>query len=278
MFRVRLNANQLPLVNEAGFLTDEHGTFTHLTRTLEQLHVFIFVTAGTIYVTESDVDYTLQAGDYLFLHANQLHFGKYPFEPHTSWYYLHFYKQEPINDTPLEVERATFMTPSDYYDKSLCLPKTGHIEKAYLITDLFDQLLKSKRDGSVKQSIDAYQLLYEIYRQHQKLNNDTQPVIDHVYEVIEATRGKATGKDFSQALHLNYSYLSTVFKQTTGQTIQQAKNSYLIEQAIKLFRYESLNVTEVSDRLQFANPYYFSRVFKQVTGFSPTQYLKQQRD
>lgn len=276
MFRVRLNANQLPLVNEAGFLTDKQGTFTHLTRTLDQLHVFIFVTAGTIYVTENDSDYTLQAGDYLFLHANQLHSGKRPFEPHTSWYYLHFYKQAPLADTPLEVERAAFMTPLDYYDKYLRLPKTGHIEKAYLITALFDQLLKSKREGSVKQSIDAYQLLYAIYQQHQKLNNDTQPLIDHVYEVIEATRGKATSKDFSEALHLNYSYLSTVFKQTTGQTIQQAKNSYLIEQAIKLFRYESLNVTEVSDRLQFANPYYFSRVFKQVTGFSPTQYLKQQ--
>lgn len=276
MFPVRLNANQLPLVNEAGFLTDKQGTFTHLTRILDQLHVFIFVTAGTIYVTESDTDYTLQAGDYLFLHANQLHSGKQPFEPHTSWYYLHFYKQAPISETPLEVERAAFMTPLDYYDKYLDLPKTGQIEKAYLITDLFDQLLKSKREGSVKQSIDAYQLLYELYRQHQSSNDHAEPLVDHVYEVIEATRGKATSEDFSQALHLNYSYLSTVFKQTTGQTIQQAKNNYLIEQAIKLFRYESLNVTEVSDRLQFANPYYFSRVFKQVTGFSPTQYLKQQ--
>ncbi len=257
MFSVRLNAKQLPLVNEAGFLTDDDGTFTHLTRTLQNIHVFIFVTAGTIYVTEEETDYTLHAGDYLFLHANHPHFGKRPFEAKTSWYYLHFYKHAPVSSLPLEVERATFMTPLDYYDKQLRLPKTGHVGQSYIITNLFDQLLLSKRDGSVKQSIDAYRLLYELYVLNQKSTTHAYPLIDQIYEVIEDTRGKATGDVFSQALHLNYSYISTVFKQTTGQTIQQAKNAYLIEQAIKLFRYKSLNVTEVSEQLQFANPYYF---------------------
>lgn len=276
MLQVRLNTNELPLVSEAGFLTDESGTFTHLSRTLEHIHVFIFVTSGTIYVTEEGTDYTLNAGDYLFLHANHTHFGKQPFDVGTSWYYLHFYKHLDLKQTALELERAPFITPLRYYDKHLILPKTGQVKHRYILTDLFDQLLASKRDGSVKQSIDAYQLLYELYLLNQKSNSNAYPLIDRVYELIEDTRVKTTGELFSSTLHLNYSYISTVFKQTTGQTIQQAKNNYLIEQAIKLFRYEGLNVTEASERLQFANPYYFSRVFKQVTGTSPKQYIKQQ--
>ncbi|MCY8513134.1 helix-turn-helix domain-containing protein [Bacillus atrophaeus] len=34
-------------------------------------------------------------------------------------------------------------------------------------------------------------------------------------------------------------------------------------------------MTEVSNKLGFSNPYYFSRVFKKVTGVSPSVYLSQ---
>ncbi|MCI4170894.1 AraC family transcriptional regulator, partial [Bacillus spizizenii] len=40
-----------------------------------------------------------------------------------------------------------------------------------------------------------------------------------------------------------------------------------------LFKTSNLNVTEVSSRLGFSNPYYFSRLFKRVTGVSPSLYI-----
>nr|WP_091234239.1 AraC family transcriptional regulator [Fontibacillus panacisegetis] len=39
-------------------------------------------------------------------------------------------------------------------------------------------------------------------------------------------------------------------------------------------RNTSLNVSEISDRLGYNNPYYFSRVFKKVMGEPPSSYWR----
>nr|WP_245855900.1 helix-turn-helix domain-containing protein [Paenibacillus rigui] len=43
--------------------------------------------------------------------------------------------------------------------------------------------------------------------------------------------------------------------------------------ALELIRSTSLNVSEISKRLGYQNPYYFSRVFKKVFGESPSAYM-----
>ena len=45
-----------------------------------------------------------------------------------------------------------------------------------------------------------------------------------------------------------------------------------IEYAKRLIRENKYNFTEISDRLSFDNPQYFSRVFKRVTGITPTAF------
>lgn len=275
MTEVTLNVDQLPLINEAGYLTIEDDHFTHLSRTLQDIHVFIFVESGSIQVTEADIDYYLTAGDYLFLHAGVHHYGKVPFSPGTRWYYVHFFQHDTLHQDVFRPERATFITQKTYYHKQLRLNKQGHIHQQGPFIDRFKQLLYAKREGSVKQSLEAYHLFFDLVRMNQHVNAPHQTIAEAVFDLIELHKGHVTSNDIASSLHLNYSYISTVFKQTTGQTIQQAKNTYRIEQAIKLFQYEQLNVTEVSERLGFPNPYYFSRVFKQYTGYAPKHYLKQ---
>ena len=45
-----------------------------------------------------------------------------------------------------------------------------------------------------------------------------------------------------------------------------------IKKAKNLIREGNLNFTEISDTLSFDNPQYFSRVFRRVTGMSPTEF------
>ena len=42
-----------------------------------------------------------------------------------------------------------------------------------------------------------------------------------------------------------------------------------IQEAVQLLKYEGLNVSQTAERLGFANPFHFSRVFKSVTGRTP---------
>ena len=47
---------------------------------------------------------------------------------------------------------------------------------------------------------------------------------------------------------------------------------YRVEQAKQLFSSGNLHIYEVAERVGIPNPYYFSKVFKEVTGFTCRDY------
>ncbi len=49
-----------------------------------------------------------------------------------------------------------------------------------------------------------------------------------------------------------------------------------IEEAQRLMRESDLTLTQIAERVGFASLHYFSRMFKKITGVSPSQYEKQQ--
>jgi len=73
---------------------------------------------------------------------------------------------------------------------------------------------------------------------------------------------------------MNYSraYLAGIFKASTGMTIGEYITKLKIKEAKKLIRSNQYTFAEISDLLQFDNQHYFSRVFKKVTKFTPSQY------
>jgi len=48
----------------------------------------------------------------------------------------------------------------------------------------------------------------------------------------------------------------------------------MIRRAKALLRSQDMTVSEISARLGFQDPAYFSRIFKKKTGFSPSAYMK----
>jgi len=76
--------------------------------------------------------------------------------------------------------------------------------------------------------------------------------------------------------NLSYSrtYLAKIFKQTTDYTILEYILIQKIKEAKKLIREGNLNFAQISDKLSFENPHYFSRVFKRITNMTPTDYKK----
>lgn len=73
---------------------------------------------------------------------------------------------------------------------------------------------------------------------------------------------------------LNYSrtYLSKIFKKSSGYTILEYILMRKIQEAKKLIREEKYNFTQISDILNFDNPHYFSSVFKRITNMTPSNY------
>lgn len=83
----------------------------------------------------------------------------------------------------------------------------------------------------------------------------------------------------SQKLCYDYTYLSNLFTEVKGITIQQFIIFHKIERVKELLLYDELNLTEISYKLNYSSVAHLSNQFKKVTGLSPSYYkqLRQKR-
>ena len=84
----------------------------------------------------------------------------------------------------------------------------------------------------------------------------------------------------SEKLHHDYTYLSNIFSEVKGITIQQFIIYHKIERVKELLLYDELNLTEISYMLNYSSVAHLSNQFKKITGLSPTFFkqLKQKRN
>ncbi len=75
-------------------------------------------------------------------------------------------------------------------------------------------------------------------------------------------------------LDYDYNYLSTLFSELKGITIQQFIIIHKIERAKELLRYGELNLTQISYKLHYSSVGHLSNQFKKVTGLSPSAFKK----
>ncbi len=73
-------------------------------------------------------------------------------------------------------------------------------------------------------------------------------------------------------------YLSSLFSRYAGMSFIDYVNTAKIEKARQLLSDPNTMVYEVATRLGFESPFYFSKVFKKVTGLSPTAYQNNSRN
>jgi AraC-like DNA-binding protein len=84
----------------------------------------------------------------------------------------------------------------------------------------------------------------------------------------------------SEKLHQDYTYLSTIFSEVKGTTIEQFIIFQKIERVKELLLYEELNLTEISYLLNYSSVAQLSNQFKKITGLTPTFFkqLKHKRN
>jgi AraC-like DNA-binding protein len=83
----------------------------------------------------------------------------------------------------------------------------------------------------------------------------------------------------SEKLGYDYTYLSNIFSEVKGTTIQQFIIINKIERVKELLLYDELNLTEIAYKLHYSSVAHLSNQFKKITGLSPSFFkqLKQKR-
>lgn len=74
----------------------------------------------------------------------------------------------------------------------------------------------------------------------------------------------------SQELGYDYTYLSTLFSEVKGITLQQYIILNKVERIKELLIYDEMNLTEISYKLHYSSVAHLSNQFKKITGLTPT--------
>lgn len=105
------------------------------------------------------------------------------------------------------------------------------------------------------------------YKNHIVIN-----VKKYIHEHVEE---KLTLNKVAELFNISPNYLSVLFSKYNDTGFTDYINQSKVEAAKKMIEKGDLKIYEISDILGFESAFYFSRVFKKVTGVSPRNYINQ---
>jgi AraC-like DNA-binding protein len=76
----------------------------------------------------------------------------------------------------------------------------------------------------------------------------------------------------SEKLNYDYTYLSNLFSEVEGTTIERFIIAHKIERVKELLVYDELNLTEIAWKLHYSSVAHLSNQFKKVTGLTPSHF------
>jgi len=85
---------------------------------------------------------------------------------------------------------------------------------------------------------------------------------------------KVSLKDAAQAVYLSPKYLSRLFKESTGIEFSEYKLGIKIKRAKELLLSTGYNIDQIADKVGYQNIESFIRIFKKLTGSTPSAYRK----
>jgi AraC-like DNA-binding protein len=143
------------------------------------------------------------------------------------------------------------------------------------VVELEEEISKGKRD-QLKENLLKSGLELLDNKQSILIERIKNVVIEMIHYSDELP--KVNYSDYiSEKLGYDYTYLSNVFSDAKGITLQQFIIMHRIEKVKELLLYEELNLTEISYKLQYSSVAHLSNQFKKVTGLSPSFYKQMKR-
>ncbi|MBB3125472.1 two-component system response regulator YesN [Paenibacillus rhizosphaerae] len=140
-----------------------------------------------------------------------------------------------------------------------------------------DRLLKLETMVELRSFVTKY--LYDICSciQEKRSSSRSSNVIERIQKFInEHFARNLSLAEISASVYLSQTYASLLFKQETDETIYEYLMRVRIEKAKELLRDPRVKFYEVCELVGYTDPSYFSKLFKKITGLTPSAYRDQQ--
>jgi two-component system, response regulator YesN len=135
----------------------------------------------------------------------------------------------------------------------------------------FDKLYNF--DETKKYLTDIYYSIIE-YNANNKSQTYSYIISKSMDFIKQNYHNNITLEDVANNVEISKSYLSLLFKQETGINFTTFLTNYRIEMAKKLLISSNDKIYEIAGKVGFENPYYFSKVFRGITGMTCKDFKK----
>ena len=277
---IRLSFHDLPYVHIADHIQNTKP-FRHADRRLDY-HVLIYIIKGCIPVVEEGISYYLTPGTLFFLKAGLHHWGEHYIEDESAWIYVHFSLTEALKEQNEFIPYSTYLHNQEFtpasYQYQVKLPKLLRLLKGNLLEGKLLQLAALFHNDNPVRAPYLNLLLKEILLDCYQSEHIPQvtAIRDNVHTIIkyleEHTHSTLHACELEDYMNLSYKHMCTLFKKKTGQKLVEYHTNLRMNEAAKLLRETSMQVSEISEFMGYSDQLYFSNVFKKVHKISPRYY------
>lgn len=158
-----------------------------------------------------------------------------------------------------------------YYFITSLIEDWGEQDFPYAV-DIVGQLNRMANLSTVLTWLEGFRdQVVRVLEDHQQARRDKLVELALEY-VKEHYQEKITLSQAAAALNVSQGHLSSTFKKQMGKNFSDYVTEMKIEKARELIESYQYMMYEISDMLGFDTQYYFSAVFKKITGYTPKEY------
>jgi len=256
---------------------------------------FLYVDKGEVEITTDFASFHLTQGDMVFYSPNEFHSLKCNRKTPPNTFIVAFgCKSEAMRFFTHKTlrlgneERQQLSLLMEEADKLFLIPVTKPVSGSKPDVPFNPLARREKPDFGAEQLVKIYleALLIRLIRRHQaqpakpKLSSVSaekgqRDLVSRIVEYLDTHLTEHPSLDeLCAEFALSKSYLRSLFRDHTGCGIMEYVVRLRIERAKLHIREETLNMTEIAERLGYTSLHYFSRQFKLATGMSPSEYSK----
>lgn len=102
----------------------------------------------------------------------------------------------------------------------------------------------------------------------EKIKNSIITLVHHSEQDIKTNLSSF----ISSLIHQDYNYLSNLFSEVEGTTIEKYFIAQRIERVKELIVYDELSLSQIANQMGYSSVAYLSNQFKKITGFTPSYF------
>jgi len=218
--------------------------------------------SGTIFCNSTE--YHMQKGDIVVINSNYLHGAS---AEEQLKYYCLIVDLGFLEENKLPLDKLELDCHVVTYD-------ARHLYEA-VIREVQKQ--DPYRDAGIRTAV--LQLMVYLCRYHSTIKAENTKTENDIHDSIKSAigyvranyAGKLTLEEVADRVGLSKYYFAREFKKATGMTLVTFINTYRCRNAIKLLSRKHCSIHEAAQKSGFENDSYFSKTFKNLMGYLPSE-------